>query len=167
MSKLLALDLSTQVGHAIMVRGRVPLFGTLNLEEAGPDRAKRLGMFLTWVEDVHAVHRFDGICWERPLLVPTDKVDKLETLYGLVGIAYGLAGKFNLPWREVSVDDAKAELCGSLTKMVGEKRKKMDKDDMLYHARRTMNWPVTTHHEADAGAVGLVAYSRLFPKRAA
>ena len=73
----------------------------------------------------------------------------------------------HLAYTTVTIDDAKAELCGSLTKIVDGKRKKMDKDDMLYHARRRMNGPVTTHHEADAGAVGLVAYSRLFPKRAA
>ena len=158
MSKLLALDLSLNVGHAILVRGAAPLFGTLHLEEAGPDRAARLGMFLTWLDDVHAVHRFDAVAWERPIITPKDKVDKLEILYGLVGIAYAWAGQHRLPWREITIQEVKHALTGS---------SKADKEQMLYHARRTMNWRVTTDHEADAGAVGLVAYSRLWPKRAA
>lgn len=171
MSRLLSLDLSTNVGHARLQRGRVPVFGTLLLE--GPDLTFKLGQFLCFLYDEYDREPFDGIAWERPLLVPTDTVDKLELLYGLVGVVYAFIGDMrasgvvNLAWTEVTVDDAKLELCGALTKVVGNKRRKMDKDDMLYHARRTMNWRVVTHHEADAGAVGLVGYERLWPKRAA
>jgi len=142
----------------------MPLFGTLELEEAGSDRAARLAMFLTWVENAHQVHRFDAIAWERPIITPKDKVDKLEVLYGLVGIAYGLAGKFRLRWEEVTIEDAKYALCGAVTKVVDDRRRKMDKDDMLTAARRQMGWRVVTDHEADAGAVGLVAYDRIWPK---
>lgn len=166
MPKLLAMDLSSNVGHAVLERGRVPLFGTLPLK--GNDLATRLGAYLTWLEDMHVVHRFDAISWERPLLTPKDTVDKLELLYGLVGVAYAYAGKHELPWCEVTVEDAKFALCGAVTKVDAEgRRRKIDKDDMLTAAMSTLNWKVATHHEADAGGVGLCAYERLWPKEAA
>ena len=166
MSKLLAMDLSSSVGHAVFERGRVPLFGTLPLK--GNDLAMRLGAFLVWLEDMRTVHRFDGIAWERPLLTPKDTVDKLELLYGLVGVAYAFAGKHKLPWEEVTVEDAKFALCGAVTKLdAGGRRRKIDKDDMVAAAMKDLNWKVATHHEADAGGVGLCAYERLWPKREA
>lgn len=169
--KLLALDLSGTVGAARLERGKVPTFQTLKLE--GPDLTWQCGHLNRFLYDEYDRDPFDGIAWERPLLTDTDTVKLLELLYGLTGVVNGFIGDMrhrqivNLAWCVVTVDDAKAELCGALTKMVGEKRKKMDKDDMLYHARRTMNWSVTTHHEADAGAVGICAFSRLWPKRPA
>lgn len=170
MPRLLSLDLSTFVGFSRLERGHVPTFGTLKLE--GPDLTFKLGQFHDWLFEQYEGQSFDGLAWEKPLLTPTDTVDLLTLLYGLVGVCHAFVGSLrasgiNLAWTSVTVDEAKAELCGALTKVVDGKRKKMDKDDMLYHARRTMNWPVTTHHEADAGACGLVAYSRLWPKRAA
>ncbi len=170
MTRLKTLDLSTNVGHGYFAgRGIVPTFGTLKLE--GPDLTFKCGQLLGFLYDEYDRQPFDGLAWERPLLVPTDTVDKLELLYGLVGICYAFIGDvrsrgIHLKWCEVTVDDAKLELCGTLTKVVDGKRRKMDKDDMLYHARRTMGWRVTDHHQSDAGAVGLCAYSRLWPKRA-
>lgn len=155
MPKLLALDLSGSVGHAIMERGRVPLFGTLRLRG---DRAQQLGEFLTWAEDMHAVHAFDGLAWERPLLKPTDKVDTLELLYGLVGIAYGIAGKHKLPWREVDVKQVKITLTG---------RANADKTAMVAAAMNDFNWKVADDHQADAGAVGIHAFESIWPKRPA
>lgn len=153
MSRLLALDLSTNVGAAWMERGKRPRFATLTL--TGPDLAWKLGRFLTWLDEQFAVYRFDALSWERPLLTPKDTVDLLELLYGLAGISYAFAGKHRLPWREVDVPTAKLALTG---------KSKATKEEMLYAARRTLNWEVTTHHEADAGAVGVVAYEQLWPK---
>ncbi len=152
MPKLLALDLASSVGHAVMERGRVPLFGTLRLRG---DRAQQLGEFLTWAEDMQAVHGFDGIAWERPLLKPTDKVDTLELLYGLVGIAYAIAGKHELPWREVDVKQVKITLTGKAN---------ADKVEMVAAAMKDFNWKVATDHEADAGAVGIWAFEQIWPK---
>lgn len=152
MSKLLAMDLSGDVGHAVMVRGRPPLLGTLRLVG---DRAKQHGKFLEWIEDMHTVHCFDAVAWERPIITPHDKVDKLELLYGLVGVSYAFAGKHRLPWQEVGIAEAKFALTG---------KSKADKNEMLAAAMNSLNWKVATHHEADAGAVGLVAYERLWPK---
>lgn len=153
MSLLGFLDLSTNVGHALVTRGQRPRFGTLVLE--GPDLSWKLGQFRLWLDDWYAVHRFDALGWERPLLMPTDTVDLLELLYGLVGVTRSLAGVHRLPNIEVSVTDAKMALTGN---------GRATKEDMLHAARRGMGWRVDTHHEADAGAGGVVAYERLWPK---
>lgn len=153
MGRLGFLDLSGTVGHALLQRGERPRFGTVVLE--GPDLAWKLGQFSTWLDDWHAVEQFDAIGWERPLLTPTDTVDLLELLYGLVGICYAFAGRRKMRWQEVSVTDAKIAITGN---------GKAAKDDMLHAARRSMGWRVSTHHEADAGAGGVVAYERIWPK---
>lgn len=155
MPKLLALDLSSNVGHAVMERGRPPMFGTLRLRG---DRARQLGLFLEWLEEMRGVHRYDGIAWERPLLAPTDKVDTLELLYGLVGVAYAVAGKYELPWRECDVKQVKITLTG---------RANAKKEEMVAAAMTDWNWKVATDHEADAGAVGVWAFEQLWPKQRA
>ncbi len=172
MSRLLSLDIATNVGHArFRGRGIVPTFGTLKLE--GPDLTWKCGQLLEFLYDEYDREPFDGLCWERPILTPSDTVNLLELLFGLVGVVFAFIGDMrrreivNLAWCEVSVDDAKRALCGKLHKDVGGKRKKVDKADMLHAARTTMNWRVVTDHEADAGAVGLVGYTRLWPKRTA
>lgn len=152
--KLHALDLSSNVGSAVMERGRVPLFQTRRLLG---DRAMMLGGFAMWLDEMHMVHGFDGVAWERPILTPKDKVDKLEILYGLVGIAYAFAGKHKLPWCEVTIQEVKQALTG---------RANADKDDMVAAAVSTFGWKVATDHEADAGGVGIHAMGILNPKRA-
>lgn len=160
MAKLLALDLSTHVGAAWFgERGVRPDFDSVKLE--GSDLCFKLGQFQVWLEDQFAVDRFEALAWERPLITPTDTVDLLELLYGLVGTCRAFVGKQwlvhhnHIPWREVDVPTAKLALTG---------KAKATKDEMLYAARRTLNWPAQNHHEADAGAVGVVAYEMLWPK---
>ena len=172
MSKLLALDIATNVGSARLVRGQVPTFETLKLD--GPDLTFKCGKLQAWLFAEYEREPFDGIAWERPILTPKDTVDLLELLYGLVGIVYGFIGSLrqdgiHLVWCEVSIDDVKRAVCGGPTKVdpATGNRRKIDKDDMLAAARRGMGWRVVTHHEADAGGVGLVAYERLWPKRIA
>lgn len=156
MHRLKALDLSTNVGHArLTTDGGRPRLGTLVLE--GPDLSYKLGQFSGWLDDQHAVDPFDALAWERPLLLPTDTVDLLELLYGLAGICYGFVGRRRMPWCEVTVQEAKAALTGNA---------KATKDQMLHAARRTLNWRAHTHHEADAGAVGVVAIGRIWPAQA-
>lgn len=155
MPKLLALDLSGNVGHAVVERGRVPMFGTLRLRG---DRARQLGQFLEWLENMQGVHRFDGIAWERPLIAPGDQVDTLELLYGLVGIAYAVAGKYELPWRECDVKQVKITLTG---------RANAKKPEMVAAAMTDWNWKVADDHQADAGAVGVWAFDQIWPKQKA
>lgn len=152
--RLLFLDFSTAVGFARFVGRARPRFGTLHLQ--GPDLTWKLGQFQVWLEDQYAVDPFDALAWERPLLTPTDTVDLLELLYGGVGICRGFAGKHKVRWCEVSVTDAKIAITGN---------GRAKKEEMLYAANRTLNWRVSNHHEADAGAGGVVAYERLWPKQ--
>lgn len=152
--KLHALDLSTNVGSAIMERGRAPLFQTKRLVG---DRAQMMGAFSTWIDEMHVVHRFDAVAWERPILTPKDKVDKLEILYGLVGIAYAFAGRNHLVWCEVTIQEVKFALTG---------RSNSDKTEVVAAAMKDLNWKVATDHEADAGGVGIHAMGILNPKRA-
>lgn len=155
--RLLALDLSSSVGWALLQREvppKPPRFGTLRLTG---DLAMKLGQFWEWIEDLHSVDHFDALAWERPLIKPTDKVDLLELLYGLVGIAYGFAGSRKLPWREVTVNEAKFWLTG---------KHNASKEEMVVAALKHLNWRVANDHEADAGAVGGHAYQFLAPKAA-
>jgi hypothetical protein len=159
MPKLLALDLSTNVGIARLERGVVPTFETLRLE--GPDLTFKIGALRAWLYAEYDRAPFDGIAWEKPLIAPTDTVLLLELLYGLVGECYGFVGflrsveHIHLRWCEVSVPDVKKAVAG---------KAKASKEEMLYAARRKFNWRVTDDHQADAGGVGIVAFDRLWPK---
>lgn len=154
--KLLALDLSTNVGWAIMVRGSPPVLGTLNLGEGS--LADRMGRYLLWLDRMHDDHKFDAIAWERPILLRTDTVDKLEILFGLVGVTAGVAGMYHLPNREVTVQEVKQTLTGNPF---------ATKEEMLRAAMMDLKWRCVTHHEADAGAVGIFAMNSLNPKEQA
>jgi hypothetical protein len=160
MPNLLALDLSTHVGHArFRARGQVPTFGTLRLE--GADLTYKIGQLRVWLHEEYDREPFEALAWERPLLTPKDTVDLLELLYGLASECAGFVGWMrkvelvHLLYAKVTVPEVKFALLG---KGVGKK------DEILHAARAVFNWPVTTDHEADAGGVGLVAYRRFWPK---
>lgn len=159
MAKLLALDLSSSVGAAWFgERGAAPEFDTLKLEG---ELNLKLGQFRVWLEDQYTVDPFQALAWERPLLMPTDTVDLLELLISLSGECRSFIGaqwhrnRVAIPSRTIDVPTVKRALTGNA---------KATKDEMLYAARRVMNWNCHTHHEADAGGVGVVAFSSLWPK---
>lgn len=153
--KIHALDISTSVGSAIMERGSPPMLQTLRLDG---DRARMAGRLATWLDEMHMVHRFDAVAWERPLFVPKrDTIDKLEILIGLVGVAYAFAGKHSLPWCEATVQEVKAALTGS---------SKADKLQMIAAAMK-LGWKPADDHQADAAGVGVVAMGILNPRRVA
>lgn len=156
MAKLLALDLSTHTGWARFNGRAPPRFGTIVLE--GPDMPWKHGQFLVWLEDAYFREPFEALAWERPLKLPTDDVPLLVWLIGLVGIASAFAGKHKLRWCDVDVKEAKKALTN---------KQNATKEEMLWHAERGLGWQVRDHHQADAGAVGGVAYGRLFPKQGA
>ena len=171
MPGLVALDLASNVGVArFRARGQVPTFDTIRLE--GPDLTYKHGQLLSWLFDEYDREPFDGLAWERPLLASTDTVDLLELLYGLVGACTSFVGTMrrregiHLKWTEVAVDDVKRALCHDLFVFDERlnKRRKVDKNDMLHAARITMGWRVRTDHEADAGGVGMTAFDRFWPR---
>jgi len=161
MSKLLSLDLSSNIGWALFSSGAPPRFGTLPLaktdDEIGTEHIARIcGQFGNWLDDFYAVERFDGIAWEAPFLRPGDKVGKIKILIGLVGIAFAFAGspRHPLPYDEVQPKELKKRMTG---------RQDAEKPDVI-KACWDLGWKVKNDHEADACGVGLVAYRRLWPK---
>lgn len=158
--KLLALDTSgVAVGFGIFQRNlatpfNAPRFGTLPLEEwTGLDF--KLGHFMQWFEELNSIEKFNGLAWEKPLLVPKrDNVPKLLLLMGLVGICYALAFKYKLKWYQVDVDQVKITVTG---------RKDADKAAMITAAQERWKWNVEDGDQADAGGVGVYAYGMLFP----
>jgi hypothetical protein len=154
---LLALDLSSNIGWAMFRPSRPPRpprFGTLSYASQGATRI--CGQFSDWLTEMFSVEPWQAIAWERPLLVPTDTVDKLEILYGLVGVVRGFVGsrRHLMPHLEVTVPEVKKRLTD---KARAEKRE-------VIEACWKLGWKVGTDHEADACGVGLVAYRRIWPQ---
>jgi Holliday junction resolvasome RuvABC endonuclease subunit len=145
-----------------MTRGEMPTWGTLNLE-IYPTRHERLGRFTIWLTTAYHTDSFEALAWERPLLMPHDKLEELLLLYGLAGIAQGFAYAHNLLWQEISPGDVKRALTGMAQAPKGQK---IDKK-MMVAAAYKLGWEVLDHHQADALGVGLCAYSAIWPKVAA
>lgn len=162
MPKLLALDLSGEVGWALFNGIDPPKFGTVKVNQYR-DFTFRMFKFQQWLEDHFVRYPWDAMAWERPILMPTDTPQKVAILYGLPGVAGAFAGKHQMRWDSVSVDEVKMAVCGDLWKDndVDQKRKKMDKADMVRFAQQRLGFDVTTHHEADAAGVGMVAWESL------
>ena len=161
--RLLGLDLSTSVGHALLERGKPPVFGTLRLPYAPEgEPARRFAALQAWLEDYFTFPGFDAIAWERPILPRksgdlASTQDTLELLWGLAAIPWTFAGRHNLPHKHVNVKDVKITLTG---------RQDASKDEMVAAAMKVMHWKVANDHEADAGAVGVYAMNILNPRRA-
>ncbi len=161
MPKLLALDLSSNVGWALLERGVHPRFGTERLPPGlGDQQGARFSRLLAWLDDMHATHHVDAVAYERPILPRKsgDLATTMETLtllWGLCTIVQLFAWDNHMRCIACPVEQAKITLTGS---------KHAKKDDMVHAAMSTMNWKVANDHEADAGAVGLWAYEQLWPK---
>lgn len=162
--KLLSLDLSSEVGWALFTGKGPPTFGTERFNKYR-DLSYRAAAFQQWLDDHYLRHHWDAISWERPVLMNTDTPDSVAVLYGMPFIALAFAGKHKMRWETVTVQEVKQAVCGELWKDNGVdgRRKMMDKDDMVRCAREIWDWPVNTHHEADAIGVGLIAYEAIFP----
>lgn len=161
MSRLLALDLSSNIGWAMFTPGRPPRFGTLPLgksagEEGIAHIVRMSGQFGDWLDDLYAVDPWQAMAWEAPFLAPHDKVNKIKILIGLVGIAMRFAGSRHhpMPCLEVPPKEVKKRMTG---------RQDAEKVDVI-GACWSVGWKVGTDHEADACGVGLVAYEQLFPR---
>ena len=164
MPKLLALDLSTNVGWALLERGVPPRFGTLKLPAApGGQDGPRFVALREWLFDAWRVHQFQALAYEMPILPRKSgdlatTMDTLTLLWGLAAIVRLVASEFKLPCEGVGVQEAKIALTN---------KQHATKDEMVVAAMQDLNWKVSNDHEADAGAVGLCAYERIWPKRAA
>lgn len=151
--RLLALDLSSNIGWAMLdpaadCRMR---FGTLAY--GGQGKPAICGKFGDWLDDLYAVDRFDAMAWEAPFLRPGDKVDKIKILIGLVGVCFAFVGsaRHPMPHLEVAPRDVKKRMTG---------RSDADKADVI-KACWSVGWKVATDHEGDACGVGLCSYEQL------
>lgn len=165
MSRLLGLDLSSNIGWALFdpnaPRDRRATFGTLpwgrtDGEEDIAHKVRLCGQFGDWLEDRYMVDPWQAIAVEAPFLKPHDKVGKIKILIGLVAIAMEFAGsrKHPMPYLEVLPKDVKKWMTG---------RSDADKADVIA-ACWSNGWKVGSEHAADACGVALIAYERLWPE---
>ena len=163
MALMLALDLSTHVGHALLERGESPIFGTLDLPPAAEgDHQARFAHLHRFLEKTRKETYFAALAFEQPILPRragelATTMHTLTLLWGLAAIVQLFAGQHGLPCLAVAVRDAKKVLTDKAN---------ATKDEMVVAAMQVMNWKVANDHEADAGAVGMVAYDRLWPRKA-
>lgn len=156
---LLALDLSTSTGFALMERGKPPLLGTFLLPKVPEgDNARRYAALWRWLHDMKATHGFSALAWERPV-VPiragkTDALDELELLISLAGICRLFAGVHHLPHTHIAWQDVKIALTGS----------KFAKKPEMIAAAMKIGWKPADDHQADAGGVGVAAMAILNPR---
>jgi Holliday junction resolvasome RuvABC endonuclease subunit len=161
MARLLALDLGTRTGWALLQRGTPPSFGTLDLPPAKEgEHQVRFAMLHAWLVRMREQKGFDALAFEQPILPRragelATTMHTLTLLWGLAAVTQLFAGQQSLPCEAVAVRDAKKALTDKAL---------ATKDEMVVAALQVMNWKVANDHEADAGAVGLVAYERLWPR---
>lgn len=159
--RLLSLDLSTTCGWALMERGSPPTFGTEKLPPAfGGEQGRRFARLYEWLSDMLALHSFDAIAYERPILPRKSgdlatTMDTLTLLWGLCTVVQMFAHKAGMRCIACPVEQAKITLTGS---------RLAKKDQMVRAAMTDLNWKVADDHQADAGACGLWAYEQLWPK---
>lgn len=161
MSRLLALDLGTRTGWALLQRGTPPRFGTLELPKANEgENQVRFAMLHAWLGRLHEQQGYEALAFEQPILPRragelATTLHTLSLLWGLAAVTQLFAGQQDLPCEAVAVRDAKKALTDKAL---------ATKDEMVVAALKVMNWKVANDHEADAGAVGLVAYERIWPR---
>ena len=161
MSRLLALDLGTRTGWALLQRGTPPRFGTLELPPAKEgEHQMRFALLHAWLGRVREQQGFEALAFEQPILPRragelATTLHTLSLLWGLAAVAQLFASHQGMPCEAVAVRDAKKALTDKAL---------ATKDEMVVAALEVMNWKVANDHEADAGAVGLVAYERIWPR---
>ena len=160
MPSLLALDASLYVGYAYFsspnaqpkCRTWVAPAGLWKSEDYGP----YFLAFGDWLLEMLDVLQPEHLAFESPVVANfgpgrgTDE-NNLRRLIGIVSIAELIAASNGLPCHEVHNQTAKA--------FMGVSRRK-DKNDMIV-AVTAKGFKVADQHQADACAVGLVAYDSL------
>ena len=161
MARLLALDLGTRTGWALLQRGTPPSFGTLDLPTANEgEHQVRFAMLHAWLVRLRERQGYEALAFEQRILPRragelATTMHTLTLLWGLAAVTQLFAGQQGLACEAVAVRDAKKALTDKAL---------ATKDEMVVAALQVMNWKVANDHEADAGAVGLVAYERIWPR---
>lgn len=157
--KLVALDIATQVGWAYFpADGAAPKCGTWKVPGAwaADDYGARFSRFHSWLCDVLTTFEPAALAFESPVL-PRGSMNlqttehTLRTLIGMAAVAELIATLRGLRCLEVNVSTAKKAFTGN---------GRAEKADMMAAASRR-GFGVQDHHQADACAVGLVAYASI------
>lgn len=155
---LLSLDLAGNIGWALFrpptVPSVPPLFGEHKWRGQGATNI--CGWFGDWLNDFHAVERFDAMAWEEPWLRPGDKPETIKILFGLVGVCLAFVGSARHPmaYRTVTPKEVKKRMTGNSY---------ADKPAVV-GACWKLGWKVGSSDAADACGVGLVAYRQIWPR---
>lgn len=136
----------------------VPEAGAFQLEDVGDRFGDRGAELSTRIMQVHRQFPATHWCAEKPLLLPTDKLDMLINIYGGFFLLATLAAKLGIHFEPVDNQQAKLEFAG----------RKATKDDTARIAERIgVSLPLTIAagrwDAADAVAVWKVGI-RLFAK---
>lgn len=158
---LLAMDLSTNCGWALFERTippSAPRFGTERLPPG--DHGRRFAHLFNWLNEAHSVMGFDALAFEKPIL--PRKSGDLATTEDTMILLWGLAANVRLfaALRGMRCEPVGVQEC----KLALTNKQHATKEEMVIAAMKVWKWPVSDDHQADAGAVGLVAYGRIWPR---
>jgi Holliday junction resolvasome RuvABC endonuclease subunit len=156
--RLLALDISTQVGWALFKRPAAPpRLGTLRAPLAAVDNyGPRLDAFETWLHDFIPLARPEVLAFESPVFVKWSSdlattEHTIRMLVSLAGIAELVAWRARLRCLEVHSRTAKRRLTSD----------NRAKKRAMQSAAVRLGFTVADDHQADAIAVALAAYDHL------
>lgn len=172
--RLLGLDLSTRVGWSLWraADDPSPRFGTEVLPKPYDmeDIAKRTLHLRLWLRDMIGIHEPECVAFEAPWIPmgePNDRPPRpgekrFSTTAHTLRLQISLACEVETTAKEcnvrrvleVATSSAKVALAGT-ARLGAEKKRAM----VIAATRR--GWRVSNDHEADAGAVCLVAYEHL------
>lgn len=164
MPSVLGLDLASHTGWCLVTgMDCVPRFGWWDAPaETFGVYKKRFSALHLWLDEMHQIHKFDGIAFECPIKVRTDDMNTTRLLIGFANAVETFAGLVErdigarFPCMEVSVQKVKLALTGN----VGA-----SKADMK-HAAVRLGWRVADADQADAGAVAFTAFANFWPELA-
>lgn len=151
--KVLALDISTNIGFAVGSSAAKPVFGTHRLPKPldPDDFGSRFAAFDLWLGEAIAFHEPTVIVFESPIPPRGNNLvtmwSTIRILIGLVSIAEMAASHGGVDCEEVAVPTWKKSFTGS---------GRADKRDVMARCRQ-LGFMVRTDHEADA--IGILSHT--------
>lgn len=148
---VLALDLGTKCGYAILRTDRRIESGTLNLAlRKNEGEGARFIHLRRWLVEMKAVHGFTAIAYEQVMGHGAYQVIAAHVYGGLLATVQAFGEHHGITYRGVGVTTIKKRWAGS---------GRADKADMMAQCR-TLGFHPADHNEADAIALLHVALDR-------
>lgn len=156
--RVLGLDCASNLGWALFsASGAAPMCGTWRAPKSWSpeDYGSRFRSYHDWLCDMLTVHEPDVVAFESPVTgafgSAVTNEHTLRFLIGLASITELIAALRQVRCLEINVSTAKKALTGN---------GRAEKSEMLVAATRR-GFGCADHNQADACAVGLVAYGHL------